>query len=204
MVFDFHLCGVRFTPSLVSTLTYFNIGLEHILDINGYDHMLFLIVLLSGIEIERWKSMLGLITAFTLGHSLTLAIAVVNAPILSSEIVEFLIPVTILITAAANLVRKQADIYLSVIFTGIFGLIHGMGFAGYLSALMPRDASIWKPLLFFNLGVEAGQIIVAAAFVSVMFLAQYISKNAIHIAQRVFSVVGLGISLFLAAQNWIF
>ena len=172
VVIDFHLCGVRLTLLKVSKLTYFNIGLDHILDLNGYDHMLFLIVLLSGIEIERWKSMLGLITAFTIGHSLTLAIAVVHAPILSSATVEFLIPVTILITAAANLVRKQTDIYLSVIFTGLFGLIHGMGFAGYLSALMPKDASIWKPLLFFNLSVEAGQIIIAAAFVSLLFIAQ--------------------------------
>lgn len=174
---------------------YFLLGFTHILDLKGYDHMLFIAVLLSGVPLQKWKQMLLLITAFTVGHTVTLAITTLAAPILSSELVEFLIPVTILITGINNLRKEQSDITTRFVLVFLFGLIHGMGFAGYLSLLLPSDSQIWQPLLFFNLGVEAGQIIFASILGALLFSTRFISNNAIRIAQKSLTVAGIGIYL---------
>ena len=184
--------------------TYLQLGFTHILDFEGYDHMLFLLLLISGIRLNQRKELLGLITAFTIGHSITLAIVTLYKPFMPSNLVEFLIPITILITGLNNLLSKSTSLELKLSLTLFFGLIHGMGFASYLSAIMPQNSSVWQPLLFFNLGVEAGQIIFAGVFISVMMLLPFTSKNAIHRTQNIISVAGVVISIFLAASNWPF
>lgn len=184
--------------------TYFSLGLTHILDFEGYDHMLFLMLLIAGIKIKQWKNLLGLITAFTIGHSITLAIVTLNSPLLNSNVVEFFIPITILLTGIYNLVFKSTSIIIKLSLTLIFGLIHGMGFATYLSALLPQTESLWKPLLYFNLGVEAGQIVFASAFIGLLSIWQFVSKNTVQKIQNVISAVGIAISLFLALSNWPF
>lgn len=183
--------------------TYFKLGLTHILDFQGVDHMLFLAVLIAGYKWNEWKFMLWTITAFTLGHSLTLAITVLNGPIIESKWVEFLIPLTIFSAALSNLIWKRQQAGAAVSITTFFGLIHGMGFAGYLSALLPARSELWQPLLFFNLGVEAGQLIFASLLLALLFITRSASKSAVRIAQISLSVVGLVISLFLAITNWI-
>src|SRR5688500_16084658 len=113
-------------------LTYFQVGLEHILDINGIDHILFVIALTIVYDHNQSKNLLVLITAFTLGHSVTLALSALNFVEVDSRLIETLIPVTILITAASNIVfylkEKPKGVKINYFFASFFGLIHGLGF----------------------------------------------------------------------------
>ncbi len=183
-------------------ISYLQVGIDHILDVNGYDHMLFIAVLLSGVSPKAWKSVLWLITAFTIGHSLTLAYTVLFDPLIPSAWVEFFIPITIMLTAAGNFRKEEKSLHWKVVITICFGLIHGMGFAGYLSSLLPPDMPLWQPLLFFNLGVELGQILFAAVLVGLFLLTRYITENAVRPAQIGLSIVGFGVSLLLAIEKW--
>ena len=143
-------------------ITYLELGFNHILDINGYDHILFLIALCAIYQWDQWKRIVLLATAFTLGHSLTLALASLNVITVSSKLVEFLIPVTILITAVFNLTKwnRTLDIKAHYSLAAIFGLIHGMGFSGFFRSLIMEDESFVQGLLAFNIGVEIGQVII--------------------------------------------
>lgn len=155
---------------------YFNLGKEHILDyVNGYDHILFVIALCAVYLLGDWKKILLLVTAFTLGHSITLALATLNIISVKTELVEFLIPLTIFITCASNLFKKDEQIALQLVqanylYALFFGLIHGMGFSNYLRALLGKDSSIFTQLLAFNVGLEIGQIIVVTIFLGVSFI----------------------------------
>ncbi|HZY79670.1 MAG TPA: HupE/UreJ family protein, partial [Cyclobacteriaceae bacterium] len=117
--------------------TYLLIGKDHILDKNGYDHILFVIALCALYSVRDWKKVLILVTAFTVGHSITLALAVYRVVSYSSEVIEFLIPVTIFVTAVSNLFRSEdsvakGNIHVNYIFAAGFGLIHGLGFSTLL------------------------------------------------------------------------
>jgi len=154
---------------------YFGLGKEHILDANGYDHILFVIALCTLFSISEWKRVLVLVTAFTLGHSITLALATLEIISVKSELVEFLIPVTILITAVSNIFKKTEAVsgrtlQLNYLYAAFFGLIHGMGFSNYLKSILGRDESIFTQLLAFNLGLELGQIIIVALFLVIGFI----------------------------------
>jgi len=154
---------------------YFQLGMEHILDIRGYDHILFVVALTTIYLIKDWKRVLILITAFTIGHSITLALATLHVIKFNSDLIEFLIPVTIFFTALATLVRKRAEqstkkIQLNYWLALIFGLIHGMGFSNYLRSLLGSDTTIFTQLLAFNVGLEVGQIIIVLSFMAISFL----------------------------------
>jgi len=154
---------------------YYGLGLEHILDINGYDHVLFVIALCAIYQFADWKKVLVLVTSFTLGHSITLALATLRIISVNAELIEFLIPVTILFTALSNLMTKEhrvseGKIWRNYLYAGFFGLIHGMGFSNYLRALLGQDESIIMQLLAFNVGLEVGQIIVVALFMIIGFI----------------------------------
>jgi hypothetical protein len=180
--------------------TYFQLGFEHITDINGYDHMLFLLALCAAYVYSDWKKILVLVTAFTLGHSITLALAVLNILPVNATWIEFLIPVTIVATAAKNLSAKheKAAIVTYLMALG-FGLIHGMGFSNYLRSLLGDE--LVMPLFAFNVGLEIGQLLVVA----VIFLIQFALINTISVKHKhwnlVVSLVAGGISLLLAAQR---
>lgn len=142
---------------------YFATGWQHIVAWDGYDHILFIIALCAIYMMEDWKKVLVLVTAFTIGHSVTLALSVINIIHVPTKITEFLIPVTIFITAFSNVVRKQAlpeKIQLNYFFALFFGLIHGLGFSSYLKSLLGTQTNIVAPLLAFNLGLEFGQMLV--------------------------------------------
>ena len=156
---------------------YFVLGREHILDYkHGYDHILFILALNVVYLPKDWKKILVLITAFTIGHSVTLALATLRIISFSAEVIEFLIPLTILCTSIANLFLKESAIdsnrrvqynyFLAV----VFGLIHGMGFSTYLRALLGSHESIITPLLAFNLGLEFGQVVIVAIFMVTTFI----------------------------------
>ena len=154
---------------------YYELGMEHILDINGYDHILFIIALSAVYLIEDWKQILILVTAFTLGHSVTLALATLDIVSVNSKLVEFLIPLTILVTALVNLFVKTGSagggkLRLNYLLAASFGLIHGLGFSNYLKSLLGRDSSIVTQLFAFNVGLEVGQIIIVGVFMATGFL----------------------------------
>ncbi len=144
---------------------FLNLGFDHIADFAGYDHILFLIAISIIYILKDIKKVLILITAFTIGHSLTLALAVLNIIKIPTEIIEFLIPVTIFISAIADIFYKGTQFskkmslfkYFSALF---FGLIHGLGFSNYLKAILGEQENIVKPLLAFNIGLEIGQLFI--------------------------------------------
>ncbi len=152
---------------------FYQLGLEHILDKNGYDHIIFIIALCALYQADDWKSVLVLITAFTFGHSLTLVLSALSILEIDPGLVEFLIPITIFITAVINMFSKTEHHYVSTkgyVLASVFGLIHGLGFANYLKSLLGRDQSIITQLFAFNVGLEVGQLIVVASLLAIGFL----------------------------------
>lgn len=155
---------------------YFSIGKDHILDLSqGLDHILYVVALTASVRPSEWKKILILITAFTIGHSITLALATLGLITVSSGLVEFLITVTILVTALVNIFQKEEQrtgkLYFQYLITLFFGLIHGLGFSNMLRALLSGADQITLPLFAFNVGLEFGQIIVVANFSVLAFLA---------------------------------
>jgi hypothetical protein len=153
---------------------YFQEGWQHIVDLKGYDHILFVMALCAIYLMKDWKKVLVLVTAFTIGHSITLALSVLNVIRVNTALIEFLIPVTIVITALSNVFRKTEEtgaVQLNYFFALFFGLIHGMGFSNYLKSMLGSQTSIVQPLLAFNLGLEFGQLIIVLV---ILLLAQII------------------------------
>ena len=157
---------------------YINLGFRHISDLAGYDHILFLLALCAVYSIDQWRRLVVLVTAFTVGHSITLALSSFGWVLIPSHIIEFLIPVTILITAIRNvavtasdqLADAQGNMTGNYLVALCFGFIHGMGFSNYFRALMMDSSSITIPLLGFNLGIEIGQLLVVSIIVIVASL----------------------------------
>jgi hypothetical protein len=153
---------------------YFSIGYHHIADLRGIDHILFVTALCLRYQFSDWRKIVVLVTAFTIGHSITLALSVFNIVSYSMKWIEFLIPVTIVITAISNVfVKKFAfkskfpAIYFFALF---FGLVHGLGFSSYLKSLLGSDNSVVGQLLAFNLGLEAGQLLIVSAVLIISFI----------------------------------
>lgn len=155
---------------------YFGLGKDHILDYtNGYDHILFVVALCTLYQLRDWRQVLVLVTAFTLGHSLTLALSVLNVISIKVEWIEFLIPVTIFITAVSNIFKNEDAIstramQVNYFYAAFFGLIHGLGFSNYLKSILGRDKSFISQLFAFNLGLEFGQIIIVGVFLLTCFI----------------------------------
>lgn len=153
--------------------TYFQLGLEHITDINGYDHILFLVALCAAYRWNDWRRILILVTAFTVGHSVTLALAVLNIIPVNADAIEFLIGLSIFLTAAKNLVEGEQPKRPLMRHTGSyalalgFGLIHGMGFSNFLRSMLGDELLL--PLFAFNVGLEAGQLIIVAGIFAVQW-----------------------------------
>lgn len=144
---------------------FLELGFRHIVSVDAVDHILFLLVLSVIYRLRDWRALFWVVTAFTVGHSITLAVAVLGWVVLPSDWIEFLIPVTIVATGVGNLVHRDRDAEGSVgrhrpVVALLFGLVHGAGFAGYLRTLLVDDVA-W-PLLGFNLGVELGQVLMLA------------------------------------------
>ncbi len=181
---------------------YLRLGFQHIIDVHAYDHIVFVLVLCAGYSLNQISKVLLLITAFTIGHSLTLALSTLNIVTIPSDIVEFLIPATILVTAVSNVLPLRSGnrrfIYATTLF---FGLIHGLGFSNYLKALMGRESNILTPLLAFNVGLELGQIIILAAYFLILLATVYLLKVR-HDFWRIYvSGAGFGIALILLIEN---
>jgi len=183
---------------------YFSWGWEHIISRDALDHQLFIAALSAIYILKEWKQVLILVTAFTIGHSLTLALSVLDIFRFSSAWVEFLIPCTIVITAANNLFQRQftaRSIRINYFLALLFGLIHGMGFANAIRFALAKDQSLGWSLLGFNLGLEAGQIVVVVC----ILLFAYFITTLFKVPRREWviflSAAVFGISLKMALER---
>ncbi len=179
---------------------YFSLGRQHIADLNGVDHILFVTALCIRYLFTDWKKLLLLVTAFTIGHSITLALSILNIIHFSTRWIEFLIPVTIIITAVSNLFVKKFAFkskYPLIYFLAIFfGLIHGLGFSNYLKSLLGRGESVVVKLLAFNLGLEIGQLLIVLA----ILLLTFVCINILKINRREY-ILFLSGGIFFIALN---
>lgn len=155
---------------------YIRLGFEHISDLAGYDHILFLVALCAIYTLDQWRILLILVTAFTVGHSATLALTSLGYLTIPSEIIEFLIPATIMATAIHNVVApttaaRSPNMLRTYDMVTFFGFIHGMGFSNYFRALLMGDDAVLLPLFSFNLGIEIGQLLVVAVIIAAAWLA---------------------------------
>ncbi|MFN9803140.1 MAG: HupE/UreJ family protein [Bacteroidota bacterium] len=159
---------------------YLEEGFKHISDWKGLDHMLFLAALCLRYQFGDWKKVLILVTAFTIGHSITLALSVLDFIDLPSRWIELLIPVTIVLTAISNLFVKKFSFstrYPTIYFMALFfGCIHGLGFSNYLKSILGNSTSILPRLLAFNVGLELGQLIIVLIILIISFLAIHLFR----------------------------
>lgn len=159
---------------LIDFLFYFKLGWSHIVSLDALDHQLFILALIAVYTAKNLKQVLILVTAFTIGHSLTLLLSVIDVVRFSSKWVEFLIPCTIFITALSNLFKKDfsakavnTNYYLAL----LFGLVHGMGFANSVRMMLAKDQNIGWGLFGFNIGLEVGQIFFVVIILGITWFA---------------------------------
>lgn len=181
---------------------YLKLGFQHIIDVRAYDHIVFVLVLCAGYSLKQFREILILITAFTIGHSVTLALSTLKIVSISSALIEFLIPVTILFTAVSKVLPiKSGNKRFVYILTLFFGLIHGMGFSNYLRELLGRESNILGPLFAFNIGLELGQLVILSIYFMILFTTVNFLKVR-HEFWRVFiSGAAFGISLILLIET---
>ncbi|MBE7658990.1 HupE/UreJ family protein [Tenacibaculum finnmarkense] len=177
---------------------YFKMGLFHVLDIKAYDHILFLIVLAIVYQFKQWKKVLWLITLFTVGHSITLALSAYGILKVNADLVEFLIPLSIFITGLLNvLTAKKASVgkeNQNLFFAVFFGLIHGLGFSNYFKIMIGKTSDKLIPLLEFAGGVEMAQIIIVLAILGIGILTKSIFKVQRRDWILVISSIVMGVS----------
>ncbi len=169
--------------------TYFTLGLQHIADIKAYDHIVFIIALCAIYGLKEWRRVAILVTAFTIGHCITLALAALKVVTPDYALIEKLIPITICLTAVYNVSRKEhADLTstfskslnINYLFALVFGLIHGLGFSNFFKELLGTEANVVQPLFAFNVGIEAGQLLI----VGCILVASFIAFNFLKIEQK--------------------
>lgn len=191
---------------------YFNIGLKHVLDINGYDHVLFLMALSLPYSFKDWKKVLILATLFTVGHTVSLILSVFGVVTVDSTVIEFLIPITILITALYNIFKwarkaggKNDSLTFISVTTLFFGIIHGLGFSNYFKVVLPPSADEkLLPVLEFALGIEAAQIIVVLA----MLLLSFVMQEFLRLAKRDWILIisafvaGVVVPMIIGSEIW--
>jgi hypothetical protein len=184
---------------------YLNLGFSHVLDINAYDHILFLIVLVVSFSFKQWKNILWLVTVFTLGHTLSLALSVYKIIDVNSALVEFLIPLTIFLTATKNIfsgLKTNSNSKVLLLFSFCFGWIHGLGFSNYFKMIVTEtDLKIIK-LIEFSLGIELAQIAIVIFIVALYHLVTPIFKISKRDWIFVISAIVIGITIPLLFERY--
>ena len=186
---------------------YFPMGWEHIISVDALDHQLFIIALAALYTWSDWRKVLVLVTAFTIGHSVTLLLSVLDWIRLDSKWVEFLIPLTIMITAALNLFQHNQKQTTSISTYGLalfFGFIHGMGFANSIRFMLAQDQQIGWGLFGFNVGLEVGQILVVVLLLSINHFVTFIAKLPAHKWNFIVSSLVLGIAFGITMNRYPF
>ncbi|MCL8008523.1 HupE/UreJ family protein [Gelidibacter japonicus] len=190
---------------------WFNVkyGMNHVLDINAYDHVLFLLVLTVPYMFKDWKRIILLVTMFTLGHTVSLVLAVYGIVSVDASLIEFLIPITILVVALYNVFtagKKATSEKIGILFlsTLFFGLIHGLGFAGEFKMFVGRAENKLMPLVEFALGIELAQIIIVFVVLFLGFLSQTIFRFSRRDWIVVLSAVVVGLVIPMLINNELF
>ena len=185
-------------------LFYIKQGIQHISDFAGFDHMLFIIVLSSNYTFKNWKKVVVLVTAFTIGHSATLALTSLGLLQVNFRLIEFIIPITILITSVYRLSigRNEKTMWIPYTFALMFGLIHGMGFSNFFQSMtMGIDDEILFPLFSFNVGIEIGQLaIVLVTLITqliVISIFKFIKQKQWYVA---LNLLGTCLSIYLISK----
>lgn len=205
---------VAHSPFLMSEFSaYLSLGFEHISDLGAYDHILFIVALTAVYQVRDLKKIAILVTAFTIGHSVTLALATLELFLIPTAIIEFLIPVTIALTCLYNVstqpketgfslnTSRSSNFQWNYVIALLFGLIHGMGFSNYLRMLLGQEESIVLPLLSFNIGLELGQLLIVGVILSFMVVFQKLF-NVLPRSWNLFVSGGaFGISLILMSET---
>ncbi|AQS94386.1 HupE/UreJ family protein [Polaribacter sp. BM10] len=189
-------------------ILYFKMGLNHVLDFNAYDHILFLIVLAVVFNFNQLKKVLWLVTLFTIGHSITLALSAYGILNIDMKLIEFLIPVTIFITGVINVFTAKKSSYgkenTNLVFALFFGLIHGLGFSNYFKMMIGKEEDKLMPLLEFAVGIEAAQIIIVLGILIIGTLLQNFFKvtrrDWILVCSSI--VIGFSIQMMLDRVFW--
>ena len=186
---------------------YFGVGIGHILNLEALDHILFVAALCLRYLVKDWKKVVVLVTAFTIGHSITLALSALGLVHFATRWIEFLIPLTIVATAINNLTQRKGQVEhpsrfpVIYFFALFFGLIHGLAFASSLLSLVGREG-ILVPLLAFNLGIEAAQLLVVAIILVISFIfVQLIRLRRVWWVWGVSTLVLIA-SLKMAVERW--
>lgn len=186
--------------------TYFQLGWDHILDPAGFDHMLFIVTLCAMYSWRNGWRLILLATAFTIGHSLTLALSALGWVNVSADLIETIIPITILATALYNLFRAGGEtasaLGLHYGLALVFGLVHGLGFSNFFRALHPESDNVVYELFSFNVGIEAGQILIVLLFVALYFVVDKIFFVRRRDWTIFWSGLGAGMSLLMTI-GWI-
>ena len=186
---------------------YFKLGLEHVLDIHAYDHVMFLIALMVPYAFKDWKRVFLLVSLFTIGHTMSLILSIFGTDYIAAKYVEFLIPITILITAIFHLFTagkssKKESISFIAIITLFFGVVHGLGFSNYFNSILPGSAADkLLPLLEFALGIEAAQIIVVFMVLIIAYIAQTFFRFSKRDWALVMSAFIIGVVLPMLIEN---
>lgn len=186
---------------------YFPMGWEHIISVDALDHQLFIIALAALYTWSDWRKVLVLVTAFTIGHSVTLLLSVLDWIRLDSKWVEFLIPLTIMITAALNLFQHNQKQTTSISTYGLalfFGFIHGMGFANSIRFMLAQDQQIGWGLFGFNVGLELGQMLVVVLLLCINHFVTFIAKLPAHKWNFIVSSLVLGIAFGITMNRYPF
>lgn len=179
------------------------LGLEHITDPKGFDHILFITTICAGYNWKSWKELAKLVTAFTLGHSITLALASCKIIVPNYDLIELLIPVTIFISALHHVLDKQENRarYWNYILITLFGFIHGLGFSNFFTAMMGDTQSIVWPLLAFNIGLEIGQLCIVVIVLSLYWLLNKVKTIPQRDWKIFVSGAGAGLSLVMILER---
>jgi len=193
---------------MAELLTFVQLGFRHITDLDAMDHILFLFALSAIYRPRDWRNALWVVTAFTVGHSITLALAVTGAVRLPTSLIEFLIPITIAVTCIENIIvadRQRAPFHGGYRpgFAGVFGLVHGAGFANYLRDLFVDHVAL--PLFGFNIGIELGQLVVLAfAALALIAIDRVIGvwRRAGQSSVLRMRVVGISAIVLVVAARW--
>lgn len=184
---------------------YFATGWHHIISWNALDHILFIIALAAIYQLQNWKQVLVLVTAFTIGHSLTLALSVYDVIRFNEKWVEFLIPCTIIATGIFNFFVKDytpKSLRVNYFLALFFGLIHGMGFANTIRFMLAKNQGIAVPLISFNVGLEAGQVVVVAFILLISYM--LVHKLKLNRKWWVWSLSAIAVlvGLIMVKQRW--
>lgn len=187
---------------------WFNVqyGIHHVLDINAYDHILFLIVLTVPYLFKDWKRVLLLVSTFTLGHTLSLVLAVYGVISVNAKLVEFLIPVTIMVVALYNVFtagKKAQNEKVGILFfsTLFFGLVHGLGFAREFKMFVGNADNKLITLLEFALGIEMSQVIIVFVMLFLGFICQTVFRFNRRDWVMVISAIVVGLAIPMLLQR---